>query len=68
MRQVAHTCPPKMISTVFYHIAENSPDFRDEDSVLTLLYEAYNSINGKIDEEYRQYACELIYEINIAMQ
>lgn len=67
MRQVAYTSPTKMISTVFYHSADNSPGFRDEYSVLALLYEAYNDIKGKINEEWRQYACEGISEINTVM-
>ena len=31
------------------HIAANSPDFGDADSVLTLLYEAYSEINNLDD-------------------
>lgn len=67
MKQVVYTSLTKLISTVFYHIADNSPGFRDENSLLVLLYEACNDINGKINEECRQYACEWISEINIVM-
>ena len=34
-------------------IAENPPDFRDSDSVLALLYEAYSEINNLDDAQIK---------------
>ena len=35
-------------------IAEHSPDFGDGNSILTLLYEAYNEVNRLDDEQIRE--------------
>ena len=41
------------IERVKLQIAEHPPDFGDGNSILTLLYEAYNQVNNLDDEQIR---------------
>ena len=41
------------IEKVKQQIAEHPPDFGDGNSILTLLYEAYNEVNRMDDEQIR---------------
>lgn len=43
----------KFIAALKTHIERNPPNFGDEESVLTLLYEAYNEVNPMDDPQIK---------------
>ena len=52
----------KFLETLKRHIAEHPPNYGDGESVLTMLYEAYNEINLMDDDKVKQDFHEL-YEL-----